>query len=488
MAGKFLAGSIWSGLNAAVSILTPLLVFVGFARMLAPWQIGVMVYAYAVGEMVKVFTPMGLYEALLGGEDDGPTGAAAAGLLALCAGGALIAYVAVLLLTPLWMPEARSLAPYTLVVGVRVVFDLLVLHPQSLIARRRDYKRFALRTLAANVLAALTALGVTLALSPLAGMAAYYLAQSLVLWAATVLGARPSPAPSFGFGRLRPLARTAFLASQVRSFGTLNNFADQILASLFISAGAVARYNLGKRVEMAQVTGVQSFSSILFQPLFARRGADADVGPDYRRSLFVITLLCGAPTALFAVNAGAIVPLVFGAKWAAAAPVAAALAFSGLFRALGGVQAAFFSVTGQNAALRNRLLVSSIAGVGVVLCVGWLGITAVAWLLALKNLLVVAWSAVLTRRLAGPGFYARFMAGPVAATAGAAALVTAGASRLAPRLSTLETLGVWIACACAGGAALALLYHREVRRAVQGFRRGRRGVAVVAPTGPASLG
>jgi teichuronic acid exporter len=395
----YAAGAVWSAVNAIVSVLVPIGLFVYFARAAQPWQIGVIAQGLAWIEVIKIFTPLGLYEALLATDDYDHVAPAAAGLLMISAVLAFFAYLGVMSIVPLWIPAVRELFPFVAVLGVRIIFDVLAIQPQAAIARRMDFKRLALRTLIANVLAAIGGVVCGKLTTPVTGLTTYYVLQSGVLWLMTVAGSHAMLAPVFEWKRLKTIAANAFLATQVRSLATLNNFADQIISATFVGPAQVAHYNLGKRVEVAQITAASSFASILFQPLFARRGG-AEVGTDFQRSLLMMTLLCGLSTAVFAVNANGLIGVLFGPAWQTAAPIAAALAFGGMARAVGGVQGAYFSVNGHNGLLRNRSLVSAISGVAIVCTTGIVGLQAMAWMLAIKNAAIVFWAAWTLRSIA----------------------------------------------------------------------------------------
>jgi O-antigen/teichoic acid export membrane protein len=463
---SYLAGSFWSGLNAAAALIVPLGLFVFFAREIPPWQIGVVAYSLAWVEIVKVCLPLGLYEALLAVEDYEAYARPAAGLLMAAAVVGLAVHAGIMLAAPLWLPAAAKLTPFILVLGLKIVFDVLLVQPDVVLARRLDFRRLASRTLLANFGSAAFAIGIGRFTPPLVGLVSYYVLQSVVVWVTTVLGTGSLLAPSLGWGRLRGIARTAFLASQVRSLGALNNFADQVIAGSFIPPAALARYNLGKRLEVAQITASQSFATILFQPLFARR-RDEDIAREYQRSLFMITALLGVPTAVLVANIDTIIPLAFGARWAAAAPIAAALAISGFARAVGNVHGAYFSVSGKNAALRNRALVSALSGIAIVSLTGVVGLFCVSVLIALKNALMTAWSAWMTRNLAPLSYYVKDVMGlPVIAVAAALSGRWFGGLWW-PVHSVMDTLMVWSVSVAICALVVCALYLGETVAAVK---------------------
>jgi PST family polysaccharide transporter len=469
----FLGGLAWSSGNALVTIAAPLAVFVVFAHHVAQWQLGIFAYAMAWVEIVKALMPMGVYEALLSTDDHDAAAGPAATMVYAAAIFGYVVYVAIITTSQLWMPDIHRLYPYMLAIGLRVVFDVALQQPLAAVARRKDYTRLAIRSVTASLVCAVVGIGVCLTVSPVLGVAAYYILQSLVGWAIIATAAGALAPPSLSWSRLKPVLPTTFVATQVRSLGALNNFGDQVIAGWFIGPVALSLYNLGKRLEIAEITGSNAFSTVLFQPLLARRSDDA-LATDYRRCLMIITVLCGLPVAVFAANAPQIVALVFGARWLGAASIAAALAFSGLARAIGNVHGAYLSVNGENRVLRDRTLVSALSGMAIVAATGIAGLVWVAWALAIKNACVTAWSAWLTRRLAPPRFYLTGVIGLV----GFAFLVAWLTRRLLHlgvlHLTDLSLAGLAASC-LATTAAVALLYARDLVTAARSLalRRAR---------------
>lgn len=390
------AGAVWATLNAAVAVGFPLLLFVFFARVTPAAQLGVAAAALAALELIKALAPQGLYETLLrpGAERD-LDGAAATVLL--FAGLFLSAGFAALVpaLAAHWPPLAEAKWAM-LALAPKLLFDLLVLQPQAALARRAAYRLLAGRAVIANLAAAVLGVAVALSGRPLWGLVAAYVAQSVLLFLLTALWSRALARPSARLGRLAPLAREAGFASAVRLAGAANSYLDQALLALFVPAAALARFNLGKRIETTLVTAQAAFSGVLFQPAFAVGDPQARAEL-IRRARALLTLACGLPVAVFAANPEPLVGLVFGPAWIEAAVPAALLALGGLARLYGGVHGALLSVSGRNGALLAYALGSAAAGAAVLAVAGARGLTVVAAALAGKNLAALFWAAFLTR-------------------------------------------------------------------------------------------
>lgn len=171
---NLLAGAVWATLNAGLSIGFPLLLFVFFARVTPPAQLGVAAACLAGLELLKALAPQGLYETLLRpGTDRATDGAAAAVLLAAGTLGAAL-YVGGVLIAAAWWPDLAEARWAMAALAGKLVFDVAVLQPQAALARRAAFRRLAARGMIANLLAA--ALGVAVALfgRPLWGLVAAY--------------------------------------------------------------------------------------------------------------------------------------------------------------------------------------------------------------------------------------------------------------------------------------------------------------------------
>ena len=397
-APAFARGAAWSVLNALGGVVLPFIVFIAFARWLSPAQVGVAVLATSLAEIVKAFGAPGLYEALL---QQGPGAhrhhqAALAVLLIL---GTFLTAVFAALIAVLgrFVPSVAAAGWLLDVIGLRILFDLATTQPQVALAQRLSFGRMASRSIVANVGSGLLGGLVALCGRPFEGLIVYLTAQSVLVFATTAIGTGVLVRPRLWLDCIADMRREAFAASVVRLVAAANNYLDQIVVAGMIGSARLAFFNLGKRVETTFITAAASFSTILFQPLFSLQ-ATAARASGLRNGLAMLTVICGAPAAFMVTNAPGVIHVVFGDRWAEAAPVAAILACSGFARALGSVHGALLSVSRRNHRLMWVTSVSATSGIGLVVVLAPFGVAAVATGLALKNAAMVAWMAVLTRR------------------------------------------------------------------------------------------
>ncbi|MDR3536961.1 MAG: oligosaccharide flippase family protein [Acetobacteraceae bacterium] len=430
-APAFARGAAWSALNALGGVALPFIVFIAFARWLSPAQVGVAVLATSLAEIVKAFGAPGLYEALL---QQGPGAhrhhqTALAALLILGTGLTAV-FAALIAILGRFLPSVAEAGWLLDVVGLRILFDLATTQPQAALAQRLSFGRMASRSIVANVGAGLFGGLIALSGHPFEGLIAYLTAQSVLIFATTAIGTGVLVRPRLWHDCIADMRREAFAASIVRLVAAANNYLDQIVVAGMIGSARLAFFNLGKRVETTFITAASSFSTILFQPLFSLQATARAAG--LRNGLAMLTVICGAPAAFMVANAPGVIHVVFGERWAEAAPVAAILACSGFARALGSVHGALLSVSRRNHQLMWVTSVSATSGIALVVVLSPFGIGAVAAALALKNAAMVAWMAVLTRHdfPRSGSAYVLVVALPFAAMLGASYGVHAGVAHL----------------------------------------------------------
>jgi O-antigen/teichoic acid export membrane protein len=191
----------------------------------------------------------------------------------------------------------------------------------------------------------------------------------------------------------------------------------------------------------------------------------------------MLTVICGAPAAFMVTSSAGVIHVVFGDRWAEAAPVAAILAVSGFARALGSVHGALLSVSRRNHQLMWVTSVSAISGIGLVVVLAPFGVAAVAVGLALKNAAMVGWMAILTRHdfPRSGAAYVVVVALPFLAMLGAGYSAQAGLAHLlggAPTTSLAVVALTGCAVLLAGLAALAPSLRLPAGlRALNPFRR-----------------
>lgn len=393
------SGALWSMLNAAARVGLPLAIFVYFARALSPAEIGTVALALACSEFIKTLGLPGAYEVLLQQKGDTVRHHETALAALIAAGLALFAVYFVVVIMIVSAVESMELHPVLVgALGLRIVFDLAILQPQARLAERLLYRRLAMRAVYGHIAAGTIGIAVANFLEhPIAGFVAYQLGQSAAMFLMTVIGTGVLAKPRFHRDAARSMARETGISSALYVLRAAADYLDQIVVAAMFGGSRLAFFNLAKRGEGAFITVASSFAGVLFQPLFARQSAGREREEAVRRGLAVLTLACGLPAAVFAMNSEAVITAVFGPQWAEAAPVAAALALGGVARALAYVHGALLSVTGRNGLLLLWSAVSAGTGILLVFATAPFGLVVCAWALVAKSVLALFWLAALTR-------------------------------------------------------------------------------------------
>ncbi len=398
---RYRASVAWALVNAGASVLVPMAIFIVFARTVAPVLIGVVAVAVASTEILKTAGLSGVYEALLQEPARRRESQETALFVLLWAGvGLTVLYLALLMLMAGLITNVAANFTALACVGVRIIFDLAALQPQSVLAHRLSYGTLTLRSVIGNAAAGTVGIGVLMLHGGIAGPAAYQASQSVISFLVCITGTGALARPRFHAAALSRMLPEASLSTGVRCIAAVINNLDQIIVAAMAGSLPLAYFHLGKRIETTFVSAGGSFASILFQPLFARTEYAARHAA-VRKALAIVTLTCGLPAIIFASNSETIVRIVFGPHWTVAAPVAAALALNGFVRAAGFVPGALMSVSRRNRHLLITSMVSGILGAALVFATVQLGLVWCATALIVKNALIVIWMALWLRVEAG---------------------------------------------------------------------------------------
>ena len=394
-------GMVWAGLNAATSVLLPFALFVFFAREISPPLLGLVALVTACIEVFKAVGLPGVYEALLQQKAEVHRYHETALAVVLCASAALVPVC----LAFIWglgylVPGLHQHFVLLAVLVLRIPLDLAIVQPQAVLVARLAFRRLAMRTILANVTAGCLGIIVAFFVRPVAGLVVYQLVQSGLTFAATALGRGLMARPVLHRDCVDRLCRETLLSTGNRTLAATINYVDQMVLAPLAGDIGLAYYNLGKRLENTFVTVANSFSAILFQPLFAIDGVLTRQKATVR-ALFLLTLICGIPAAVIFSNSRMVVGLLFGQQWLAASPVVGWLSLNGFVRAIGMVPGSFLSVSGRNRHLLVTSVASALGSLALVAAFASSSIALCAMSLVLKNAVIVGWMAWLGRRDTG---------------------------------------------------------------------------------------
>jgi O-antigen/teichoic acid export membrane protein len=282
--------------------------------MLTPAEFGVVTFATTIAMLASAITPVGFSEALIQRTDIDHRHINT--VFWLCLGSAVVVYAVVVLCA--WPLadyfEQPELAPFLIVIGIRIFFDLGTAIPNALLTRSMSFNRIAIRTTVASSLAAVVCFAV-LAM----GYGAWALALSQVTTAfATFVGAMLStswkPKLEFSPSALLDLRRYGLFASANRVISMIN--VDQLMIGSLFGARPLGLFGFARRV-FDILTGLLSgaLNSVSYSLLSSlqreqEKMREAFLVATFLSSVLSFPLFCG-----LAAVASDLVPVAFGPQW-----------------------------------------------------------------------------------------------------------------------------------------------------------------------------
>jgi O-antigen/teichoic acid export membrane protein len=320
----------WSALRSWGERFTTLAVFIILTRLLAPDQIGALAFLMAIIGVFQVAADGALSEWLVRCAESTRLQQVTIFTLQGLIG---IVLALVIAISGLWWAPAAigraDAAVINAVLTLAIPLGALTKVPEAILRRRFGFKQLAYRSFA--VFAAGGAVGIGCAL---AGFGIWSLVIKQVLETAgalffTLLAARWRPGIGFAFGRIKEAIRYALAVFGSWIFEAVSLRADSLIVGAILGTSALGFYSIALRIFQVMIElfiAVISRVSISHFAELARRSSD-ELSAFYVRMYEGSTRLFAPMIAVFAAVAPLIVPLVFGAKWAAAAAPLQALCF-----------------------------------------------------------------------------------------------------------------------------------------------------------------
>lgn len=331
---KSIQGVLWSTIRSWGGQFISTVILLLLARLLQPEAFGLVALATVYLAFTEVFVDQGFAQAIVQRRnlDDAHLDSAfwaslGAGVL-LC--GISIAIAPMLArffgepaLAPIvsWMSLSFVILPFSAV-------------QQAIFQRRMEFKTLAARTLVAQGVAGLVALGMAFNGFGVWSLVGQRLAFSVM--SAVVLWKNSYWKPAFRFSRQHFNELFAFGVNMMglRILNFVNTRSDDLLIGKFIGPEALGYYTVAYRLLRVSVDLLSSMLNQVALPAFAKIQGDMDrVRRAFHSVTQVSTLL--APPFFLGMSALApdIVVLAFGANWAQSAPVMQILAFIGIIHA-----------------------------------------------------------------------------------------------------------------------------------------------------------
>jgi PST family polysaccharide transporter len=307
---------------------------VALARLLTPTEFGVAGYALVTISFLSIARDLGIGAAIIYEDDDARTADTAfwLGLAVGCALAALTWTAAPLAAS--FFHDERATA---VVRGLSLLFPIVALGNvhDALLMKRLQFRRRAVADLGqalgkGAVAIALASLGLG-AGSIIAGQLAGAAVAAVLLWLS--LGWRPGR--SFQASRARALLSYGAGTMSVNTIGRFLVNADYLFVGRYLGAGPLGIYTLAFRLpELLIMDFCTAIARVVFPAYTRIRDDSAALGRAFLTTLRYVSLATVPLGVGFAVVAEPLVQTMFGASWAAAVPVARAIAVYAVFLSL----------------------------------------------------------------------------------------------------------------------------------------------------------
>lgn len=457
------SGAMWSALSSFAPAAFGIVVFMATSRVLGPAEFGVVAFAASIATAGMAMAPAGFRDALI--QRATITSRHLDAVFWLCVGTALVIYgVIVAAAGPIARsfgePELGLLIPF---IGLRVIFDMAAAVPNGMLVRAMSFRRIAIRTAMASLVAAIGCLTLLWFGFGLWALAFSQLATSIVTCVGALIAARWRPGLSFDLGALK----------QLRAFGlfsTGNHFIttisiDQLLIGVLLGPAGLGLYGFARRIfQILTDLTTGALNLVSYSLLSSMQQERAKLRQAYLLGTFVCSIVAFPVFSGLALVAPDLIPFAFGAQWVEAVPVVQAFSALGLLTAIGVLQSSLVKSQGQ-ADLWFYYMVGKQAAtvLYVFLFAGW-GVSALTNALVIQNFLMWLPSVYMVVRLLqiSPWAYLASFALPVFATlvmVGAGLLIQLELTGAHPLIRLGATIG---GCALVYAAVVLLLGRRRL--------------------------
>ncbi|WP_152187645.1 lipopolysaccharide biosynthesis protein [Georgenia satyanarayanai] len=451
-------GISWTLLSNWVAAGLQIATTVVLARLLTPADFGLMAMALTLTVIVTQFRQLGLSQAVVQRENLTWTQVNAL-FWVNAAAGVLLAVVVAAAGVPLAAfygePAVVSLCA---ALGAGFVFSGLAVQHGALLNRAMQFRRIAVRNMAAGVLSSAAAvaaalLGMGVWSLVVQNVSALVIATALNWWAVPWRPSRPS-----GLREALPLLTFGAHVSVANLCYTLSRQADNVIIGRVLDAGALGLYSRAYSLLMLPLRQLKTpVQAVMVPALASLQGEPERYRDAYRRAVSGLSHAGMPAVVVMAVTSHELVLVVLGEQWVGAAPLFQVLAVAGFVQLVSTTTGWIFTSTGRGAAYAGWAVVNGAVTIGgFAVGVRW-GVTGVAVSYAVTQLLLLVPAFVVACRdtALSPADPFRAMARPVVvSTAVLLVSVTVRTSVDLPALGTLAvTCGaagaVWVGCLAA---------------------------------------
>ena len=456
-------GAMWSMLSSFAPAAFGIVVFMATSRVLGPAEFGIVAFAASIATFGMAVAPAGFRDALI--QRASITERHLDAVFWLCVGAAALIYgILVASAGPIAAsfgePELALLIPF---IGLRVVFDMAAAVPNGLLVRAMSFKKIAMRTAMASLVAAIGCLTLLWFGFGLWALAFSQLATSIVTCAGALIAARWRPGLTFDLKALKEL-RAFGLFSTGNHFITTVSI-DQILIGVLLGPAGLGIYGFARRIFQILTDLITGALNLVSYSMLSSMQQERDkLRVAYLFGTFASSIIAFPVFAGLALIAADLIPFAFGQQWSEAVPVVQALCALGLLTAVGVLQASLVKSQGQADLWFYYMVGKQVVTVLYVFLFSSWGVSALTNALVVQNFIMWLPTVYMVVRLLGisPWAYLASFALPVFATL----VMAAGGFFIQRELgdaSALIRLGATIGgCAVIYAAVVLLLGRRKL--------------------------
>ena len=470
----------WSALRSWGTRIATLLVFFILTRILNPEEIGLISYILGWLFLLAAIADLGLAEYIVYNHD-----APRLTELGIWWFQVIVSFIIALVLSALLIagyinPDKTN--PNAILIMVILAYTLPLSAaakiPEALLRRQMDYKGLAIRSLVAITLSSLIA--VVLAVAGYGIWSLVFKQVTEVLIDAFYCFKLSKWRPSFQFeiDYLKRTLQGGWGIVSSRILDVITQSADTLIIGSMFGMRDLGFYAMGKKIFQVLYDGVVQSVTGVIASAFGR----TQNNPQRLKQLFLSSVkfssLITVPLFMAAIALSADwIPLVFGAKWQASAPVAQILFVTGLMAGYGTLNGFVLLANNRNKSFFTLMLINTIISLSLLAALSQFGLFAAAAANPIKTLLILPVSLWLSHRVIlfsmTEYLSALKAAAVITSLIGAAWLVVHYLFELGP-LSHFSAINVAITKAIIIGGVLALsirlIYWQEIAQLRQDLR------------------
>jgi O-antigen/teichoic acid export membrane protein len=479
--GPVMRGLGWKVSSQVFTQVSRIVVALILARLLSPHDFGLASMVFVFSALILIFSDLSLGAALVQrarlGERDRSTvfwTSFSAGIIFCLVGVGLAGPVAAFYGEP-------AVKPLFIAMSLGFIPVSLATTQSALLTREMNFRALEVRTMIAT--AAGAAIGISAAVRGYGAWAliAQQLATGVAGTALIWIVSPWRPRLVFSLASLKDLGGFGLNLFVARLLFYLNRNVDNLLIGRFLGAAPLGAYALAYNVMLLPLNRLSSpIQSVLFPALSQIQDQPERIADIWFRVTRVVAAVTVPAMLGLIVVAPDAIPLLIGAKWAAAVPVIQILAWVGMLQSLATLHSKVLTALDKTGTLVRFSAVGFVVNItAFVLGLRW-GIVGVATAYALASTFLVPFITVLTARAAGASAwqFARSLTGVL--QAGAVMFVVVLGTRLLlldQGMARGGRLAIVIAVGVATFAAMGAWRAREVVDEVKQIRRRSPAVA-----------